>query len=74
VNIISKQNKSRVGLDFVHGQLIGWLWFAIGFPALTPVNESSVKRTDGEVILIKDYEGIWIFAKKWQAQTLTFNC
>jgi len=19
-----------VGLDFVHGELIGWLWFAIG--------------------------------------------
>jgi len=24
--------KCRVGLDFVHGEWIGWLWFAIGRP------------------------------------------
>jgi len=24
-----KKEKSKAGLDFVHGELIGWLWFAI---------------------------------------------
>jgi len=23
-----------VGLDFIHGELIGWLWFAIGWSHL----------------------------------------
>jgi len=44
--------KCRAGLNFVHGELIGWLWFAIGgshvndFPILTPVNISIEKRRD----------------------------
>jgi len=27
---LSEMNKRRAGLDFVCGELIGWLWFAIG--------------------------------------------
>jgi len=30
VKQILGQEKCRVGLNFVHGELIGWLWFAIG--------------------------------------------
>jgi len=28
--LLEQEKKCRAGLDFVHQELIGWLWFAVG--------------------------------------------
>jgi len=30
IRVKERKKKCRVGLDFVHWKLIGWLWFSIG--------------------------------------------
>jgi len=68
--LLEKEKKFRVGLDFVHKELIVFVvcyccdvMWVTSCPALTPINTSLKKRREelqegGEVIVIQDYEGI----------------
>lgn len=64
----SGKNKCRTGLDFISQELTGWLPFAIGRfhvsdrklfhpQANKHFNKEILLEEEGEIILIKDYEG-----------------
>jgi len=63
VKRFSNKNKCRAGLDFVCGELIGWLWFAIGgshvsdrLPRPHYQRREEMLQEGGEDILIQDYK------------------
>lgn len=53
------EKTNRAGLDFVHWELIGWLWIPIGGSHVIGISNSELRKDTvekgGEVILIKKY-------------------
>jgi len=66
--LLVQEKKCRAGLDFVLGELIGWLWFAIGRSHVSDrlprphtnkhiIREEMSLQEGGEVFSIKYYKG-----------------